>query len=599
MVHRDIKPANVMIDSHGDVILTDFGIAKILRGGGTQLTASGAMVGTPAYMSPEQGLGEPGDVRSDIYSLGVMLYQLVTGRLPYEADTPLAIVMKHIQGQLPMPTSINASLPEPLERIILRALAKNPQDRYPQVNDMLTDLKKIIGVAPGEMSTEMLQVKDMGAAPAIAAPTPTPPPPSAAITGSNVPVSAAPSKPSAGLNLALVGLIAAFLIVALGGGYLLFSATKKPAAVIPPTLSPTPAPPTPTLQATTPPLPTNTVKPSVFKIVVVSAQAELYTDPGDASTLIGLINKDEELTAVARTRDNQWVKVEAPGTSGWMSISALKLLDFAIEDIPPAVVVLKPTATPDLAATQAACQPAVKNLRDVTIPDGTQLGAGDKFVKTWSVESAGNCPLDADGKLVFVSGNQFGGPNEISVPPAHPGEIVTVSVNLVVPKLGGRYSGTWEFRRANGDSLKQQASVSIVSLGPTATPPPTRRPTATPQPVVQETPTQKANVPGPVGTGPLDASWGGSFNCKATLQSADPQDYWLWEGDFYIDVHGGNAGYTISSPDCYWNFGIQKFVCHWTARDGTTLVQKVTISCPGCRAVEVSIQQAAKRQDCR
>ena len=109
MVHRDVKPANVMITTDGQVILTDFGIAKIVSA--SNLTASGAMVGTPSYMAPEQGMGQPGDERSDIYSLGVMLYQLVTGRLPYDADTPLAVVLKHINDPLPLPRIVKPDLP--------------------------------------------------------------------------------------------------------------------------------------------------------------------------------------------------------------------------------------------------------------------------------------------------------------------------------------------------------------------------------------------------------------------------------------------------------------------------------------------------------
>ena len=110
MIHRDVKPANVMIDSTGHVKLTDYGIAKILSG--AKFTASGSILGTPAYMAPEQGLGQPGDARSDIYSLGVMLYQLVTGRLPYDADTPIAIILKHVNEDLPLPRVINPELPK-------------------------------------------------------------------------------------------------------------------------------------------------------------------------------------------------------------------------------------------------------------------------------------------------------------------------------------------------------------------------------------------------------------------------------------------------------------------------------------------------------
>jgi tetratricopeptide (TPR) repeat protein len=126
-IHRDIKPANIMFDGER-LVLTDFGIASIV--GGTRYTASGAMVGTPAYMSPEQGQGNPGDVRSDVYSLGVILYEMVTGRLPYDADTPLAIVLKHLSEPLPLPSQICADVPPTVERVILKALAKSPDDRY-------------------------------------------------------------------------------------------------------------------------------------------------------------------------------------------------------------------------------------------------------------------------------------------------------------------------------------------------------------------------------------------------------------------------------------------------------------------------------------
>ncbi|MEM7802686.1 MAG: protein kinase, partial [Chloroflexota bacterium] len=94
MVHRDIKPANIMFNEMGAAVLTDFGIARMVNR--TSNTTTGSMIGTPAYMSPEQGLGEPGDNRSDIYSLGVLSYHLLTGQLPHEGDTPLSVVLKHI-----------------------------------------------------------------------------------------------------------------------------------------------------------------------------------------------------------------------------------------------------------------------------------------------------------------------------------------------------------------------------------------------------------------------------------------------------------------------------------------------------------------------
>ncbi len=141
MIHRDVKPANVMMDVTGRVILTDFGIAKIITG--PSYTATGATIGTPTYMSPEQGLGRAGDHRADIYSLGVMLYQLVTGQLPYDADTPLAVMLKHVNDPLPQPRSVKPDLPEGLERIILKSMAKSADERFATVAEMLAALENL------------------------------------------------------------------------------------------------------------------------------------------------------------------------------------------------------------------------------------------------------------------------------------------------------------------------------------------------------------------------------------------------------------------------------------------------------------------------
>lgn len=141
MIHRDVKPANLMIDEDSRLVLTDFGIAKIVTG--TVFTMSGGMVGTPAYMAPEQGLGESGDERSDIYSLGVILFQLVTGRLPYDADTPLAVILKHLNEPLPIPHNFVEDISPDLEKIICRSLEKDPQDRYQTSAEMAYELDRL------------------------------------------------------------------------------------------------------------------------------------------------------------------------------------------------------------------------------------------------------------------------------------------------------------------------------------------------------------------------------------------------------------------------------------------------------------------------
>ena len=130
VVHRDLKPANVLIDSRGNIFLTDFGIAKILESASPRLTQTDAIMGTPAYISPEQAQGHTVDQRSDIYSLGIILYEMVTGSVPFTAETPLAVLFKHISDPLPPPSLVKPDIPPSIEQVILKALAKDPRDRF-------------------------------------------------------------------------------------------------------------------------------------------------------------------------------------------------------------------------------------------------------------------------------------------------------------------------------------------------------------------------------------------------------------------------------------------------------------------------------------
>lgn len=134
IIHRDIKPANILMTGGGEPRLSDFGVAKILETTeGMTLTGTGVGIGTPEYMAPEQGLGIPIDGRADIYALGVVLYELVTGRKPYTADTPIAIVLKHVNDPLPNPKEYIPDLPDEVFMVLVKALAKRPEDRYPDM----------------------------------------------------------------------------------------------------------------------------------------------------------------------------------------------------------------------------------------------------------------------------------------------------------------------------------------------------------------------------------------------------------------------------------------------------------------------------------
>lgn len=140
VTHRDVKPTNVLIEATGNALLSDFGLAKIVEAS-VQLTATGGILGTPAYMSPEQALGRASDGRSDLYALGVILFELTTGRLPFSAETPVAVLMKHLHDPLPLPRSLNPDIPEPVEAVILKALAKDPEDRQACASDLVAALR--------------------------------------------------------------------------------------------------------------------------------------------------------------------------------------------------------------------------------------------------------------------------------------------------------------------------------------------------------------------------------------------------------------------------------------------------------------------------
>lgn len=141
VVHRDLKPQNIMIDREGYAKIMDFGIARSLYG--SSMTAEGTLVGTPDYMSPEQVEGQEADQRSDIYALGVILYEMITGRLPFEGDTPLSVAYKH-KNEFPIsPRKLNSHVPELLNRLILCCLEKKRENRYQKVGDLLADLLRI------------------------------------------------------------------------------------------------------------------------------------------------------------------------------------------------------------------------------------------------------------------------------------------------------------------------------------------------------------------------------------------------------------------------------------------------------------------------
>ena len=143
IVHRDVKPSNILIDNNNQPMLSDFGVVKLMEEEESEVAATGVGIGTPDYMSPEQGTGKEADFHSDIYALGVVFFEMVTGQKPYSADTPMAVVIKHVTVPFPRPRTINLELPGCVEQVILKAVQKEPEKRYRTMEEFAEALEQL------------------------------------------------------------------------------------------------------------------------------------------------------------------------------------------------------------------------------------------------------------------------------------------------------------------------------------------------------------------------------------------------------------------------------------------------------------------------
>jgi serine/threonine protein kinase len=309
IIHRDIKPSNILFDKRNNPYISDFGIAKLSQAQTGNVTGS-AIIGTPAYMSPEQAQGDEIDGRADIYSLGIILYEMLTGKQPYEADTPMAVAIKHITDPVPHILAANPNLPSGMEAIIQKAMAKNKSDRYPTAVDMANALHDLLRNTPTQMQTRVT--------PAIQKTVVGKKTPTAPVTN------AAP--PSKAFNPLVVILPVLALAILGAGGFFVFNginstkatetpvpvSTSTPLPVFTATTAPTSVPtepPTPTLEAPTEALPTATDMPAVPSLPVLGkadriafvANNEIWSTNVDGSDLKQLT------TDGAPKSDLQWL----------------------------------------------------------------------------------------------------------------------------------------------------------------------------------------------------------------------------------------------------------------------------------------------------
>lgn len=381
IVHRDLKPNNVLLDERNNTYLTDFGIAKMLAGT-SKLTATGNILGTPAYMAPEQWRGEPVDARTDIYSLGVMTYEMVLGRLPFSGETPYTLMYKHFNDAPPPPRTINPSLNPAVENVILRALAKNADERYQSAEEMAENFDNAVrGLTPVPRAPEAIAndrtiVGDEDlVAPSAGGEMPTilptgidarrTPPPQ---TPMPIPAAgpAAPSLPTAAsegtggkraLNPIWIGGAVLIVLALIVGGVLMFSGgddhkNSTKAAVVPTeTYTPEPsATNTPEPTATNTAEPTASPTPRITTATILSERANVRSGPGTDFDVIGSLSRGEEALVNGIDTSGQWFQIVYQDTLGWISAETVQISGNTNVPVRATATPL-PTETPTLTPT--------------------------------------------------------------------------------------------------------------------------------------------------------------------------------------------------------------------------------------------------------
>lgn len=464
MIHRDVKPANLMLDHDDRVVLTDFGIAKIVTG--AQFTASGGMVGTPAYMAPEQGLGEAGDERSDLYSLGIILFQLATGRLPYDAETPLAIVLKHLQSPTPSARALNPQVPEAVDQIISKVIAKEAHNRYQSAGELIEDLERLQRGEPVFASNggtgNLLQTGDQDTLKVtLLEDTPTQhltPPPAA-----NPPLRRRRSR-LAWASAAVI-LVALAFAGAAGGMFsgLLPGGTGTPTAqnivanlspegtetagmaVVPPTRTPSSTPTTPvptaTRQATN--RPSDTAAPTTLP-----SRTPLPTDTPTRQPSLTPTRTPPPTTTPSATMTRTPTATHTPTSTH--------------------------TPTPNASATAAviaAIQTATATacIFDYEIveqnpEDNGLFPANRDYSRKITLRNTGTCGWEPNTSLFYVRGESFSAGTLIRIEkPVPVGETVVVDFVGKTPARGQVYSGIWELRTPNNQRrIGEPMEISIT-----------------------------------------------------------------------------------------------------------------------------------------
>jgi serine/threonine protein kinase len=433
MIHRDIKPANIMFTSSGQIILTDFGIARMVNLSG--LTASGAVMGTPSYISPEQAMGRAGDERADIYSLGIVFYQLITGDLPFDAETSIAIILKHVSEPPPSPRILRPDLPEMVEKVLMRALAKDTERRYQTVAEFVADLRLAATgqtlFLPPQRTAEREPAPVRTVSPQMAPTKALTPPTSPAPTPIPVPT---PRRRQWGR---LVALGALFILLLGTVGILAFTNRDRLGDLL-------------------------------------GSLGLLPTDVGTSTPVVAVTQMAETLAAMQATMGAPTHTPIPTSTS-----------------IPTSTPT--PTPTPDLTAIAiAACVFDIEVVSDTPVQPSV-LVPGQQFVKHWEIENTGTCAWPESVQLVFVSGEELEIVEGPEIEPLAPGEATEIEITLQSPADYDAYTSVWQLQDGEGNPIGGDLEIAY-RVDATPTPRPTAMPTATPTPELTSTPVERLSM---------------------------------------------------------------------------------------------------------
>jgi len=530
MVHRDVKPANIMFMPDGQPVLTDFGIAKMLTLSG--LTASGAMVGTPAYMAPEVGMGRPGSAAADIYSLGIVLYQMVTGRLPFESESPMGMVMQHInEAPPPLEQFVPALLPA-LDAVIMKALAKQPEERFASAAEMAAALRQIIGM-------EAFVGAPVVSPPLAASPSPVTPP-------TLPPTSGAVTRPARQVDEDEDDRLLRTWPV-LGD--------SKP-AVRTPTLFPTSKAKAAAEQEIPAVMPRRRspllrlARTLVVLLLIIVAGAVAWF--GIRGNIPPVVQHLLTLAAAVRQPSAALVTTESPVLTATPTSEA-EITATTLATATPKVVGNTATPTVPLTATPSpasqrpiseTCTPRIR-LNQVRVEPDDVVSPGAMFSAYVSLRNAGDCAWPTGLQFAFTSGEQMASLTAIPVQPIATGENIQVILPLQAPLETGVYTASWQVRQVAGPVLGSAIPIRIevrVAGTPTPTPKATRAtatttPTSSP-PLVLVTPvlsTWREDAVSGVwsGTVVLQAT-GGVGNYRYYRQTIR-EDTWLPDGQLTIE----------------------------------------------------------------